>query len=114
MLFDLALGFDDKAEVRAIAGHAGGQSDCERACIPQGIDQTRAVVELGETLLRPREMLFFLARRVREAAADRAVACGQGLRLIQRLRAHFPRSEEHTSELQSRENLVCRLLLEKK
>src|SRR5690606_41493885 len=27
--------------------------------------------------------------------------------------AHF-RSEEHTSELQSRENLVCRLLLEKK
>src|SRR5207302_4522198 len=26
----------------------------------------------------------------------------------------FHRSEEHTSELQSRENLVCRLLLEKK
>src|SRR5690606_41879104 len=26
----------------------------------------------------------------------------------------FVRSEEHTSELQSRENLVCRLLLEKK
>src|SRR5690606_39596706 len=25
---------------------------------------------------------------------------------------HRPRSEEHTSELQSRENLVCRLLLE--
>src|SRR5690606_41308941 len=25
----------------------------------------------------------------------------------------WPRSEEHTSELQSRENLVCRLLLEK-
>src|SRR5690606_40734604 len=27
---------------------------------------------------------------------------------------HGTRSEEHTSELQSRENLVCRLLLEKK
>src|SRR5260370_8984227 len=27
---------------------------------------------------------------------------------------HFPRSEEHTSELQSHLNLVCRLLLEKK
>src|SRR2546427_6009453 len=26
----------------------------------------------------------------------------------------FPRSEEHTSELQSQSNLVCRLLLEKK
>src|SRR5690606_39505517 len=30
------------------------------------------------------------------------------------LRAIAARSEEHTSELQSRENLVCRLLLEKK
>src|SRR3712207_6913822 len=29
-------------------------------------------------------------------------------------RIHFPRSEEHTSELQSRQYLVCRLLLEKK
>src|SRR5690606_41484934 len=28
--------------------------------------------------------------------------------------AYVGRSEEHTSELQSRENLVCRLLLEKK
>src|SRR5690606_39368483 len=32
--------------------------------------------------------------------------------VLAQLRAH--RSEEHTSELQSRENLVCRLLLEKK
>src|SRR5690606_39484156 len=34
-----------------------------------------------------------------------------------RLKFHYKvqsRSEEHTSELQSRENLVCRLLLEKK
>src|SRR5436309_11729445 len=30
------------------------------------------------------------------------------------LSPRLPRSEEHTSELQSRENLVCRLLLEKK
>src|SRR5690606_40699212 len=29
-------------------------------------------------------------------------------------RLGYTRSEEHTSELQSRENLVCRLLLEKK
>src|SRR2546430_10886987 len=29
-------------------------------------------------------------------------------------RASRPRSEEHTSELQSQSNLVCRLLLEKK
>src|SRR5690606_41910643 len=30
------------------------------------------------------------------------------------VRPYQTRSEEHTSELQSRENLVCRLLLEKK
>src|SRR2546430_11144683 len=29
-------------------------------------------------------------------------------------RERIPRSEEHTSELQSQSNLVCRLLLEKK
>src|SRR5690606_41384127 len=40
-----------------------------------------------------------------ETGAARDLAPGQG-------RAR--RSEEHTSELQSRENLVCRLLLEKK
>src|SRR5690606_40533718 len=35
--------------------------------------------------------------------------------LVQQILGESPeRSEEHTSELQSRENLVCRLLLEKK
>src|SRR2546430_8983725 len=33
---------------------------------------------------------------------------------IRHLRQFQPRSEEHTSELQSQSNLVCRLLLEKK
>src|SRR5438477_2812955 len=36
------------------------------------------------------------------------------LRLVKHLRARDVRSEEHTSELQSHVNLVCRLLLEKK
>src|SRR3712207_6972487 len=38
------------------------------------------------------------------------VAVRDRLELLQ----HEPRSEEHTSELQSRQYLVCRLLLEKK
>src|SRR5699024_11386657 len=42
-------------------------------------------------------------RRVRDTA--RHVCCGRG---------RAARSEEHTSELQSRFDLVCRLLLEKK
>src|SRR5690606_41740607 len=40
-------------------------------------------------------------------------ACGTGAVSAQlAARDHEVRSEEHTSELQSRENLVCRLLLE--
>src|SRR5690606_1349720 len=41
--------------------------------------------------------------------AGRPRLCGQLLQVFT-----LSRSEEHTSELQSRENLVCRLLLEKK
>src|SRR2546430_5105073 len=38
-----------------------------------------------------------------------------GVRYIyQLIQRHMGRSEEHTSELQSQSNLVCRLLLEKK
>src|SRR3712207_6846293 len=37
----------------------------------------------------------------------------RGVRLARAL-VYLPRSEEHTSELQSRQYLVCRLLLEKK
>src|SRR5260221_4031111 len=57
-------------------------------------------------------------------AADAAVRCGfRDCRSIHRGHSTgatnmrfsgFPRSEEHTSELQSHSDLVCRLLLEKK
>src|SRR5207249_10960359 len=50
-------------------------------------------------------------------AAGAARGCGRaGLvrRSGRRTRPARPRSEEHTSELQSRFDLVCRLLLEKK
>src|SRR5205085_5427952 len=39
---------------------------------------------------------------------------GEGQSLFRPWRKLRPRSEEHTSELQSQSNLVCRLLLEKK
>src|SRR5690625_5696626 len=51
------------------------------------------------------------------AALCVAVLIAQALRVARRLSAAIPgarRSEEHTSELQSRGHLVCRLLLEKK
>src|SRR2546429_7156349 len=48
-------------------------------------------------------------------AADRAYAPRQGVGFVHDLhRILLMRSEEHTSELQSRLHLVCRLLLEKK
>src|SRR2546427_1107246 len=67
--------------------------------------------------LFPYTTLFRSCVRPRPQAACRPAAQGPG-------RAHGPpgaaaarcrrRSEEHTSELQSQSNLVCRLLLEKK
>src|SRR5438477_9790093 len=43
-----------------------------------------------------------------------AAAGAPGAALVRRRPPGQPRSEEHTSELQSHVNLVCRLLLEKK
>src|SRR5258707_2050461 len=41
-------------------------------------------------------------------------AAGTPRDIVTKLNAELTRSEEHTSELQSRQYLVCRLLLEKK
>src|SRR5690606_39755527 len=49
---------------------------------------------------------IFLPFRPRRA--DAPAGAGLGLSVVRRI---IERSEEHTSELQSRENLVCRLLL---
>src|SRR3712207_8931282 len=48
----------------------------------------------------------------RQLPATGEVDVEPGLLLLER--SHGARSEEHTSELQSRQYLVCRLLLEKK
>src|SRR2546429_7358487 len=46
--------------------------------------------------------------------AQQLVVLGDAVRTAQRAGLDLARSEEHTSELQSRLHLVCRLLLEKK
>src|SRR5436309_9565078 len=51
--------------------------------------------------------------RVLPHSDERREAAGRSARMGDHPRIPV-RSEEHTSELQSRENLVCRLLLEKK
>src|SRR5690349_23040480 len=60
----------------------------------------------------PRSTLFPYTTLFRSAAGGRAPCAARPARPHQ---LPFPRrSEEHTSELQSRRDLVCRLLLEKK
>src|SRR5207253_10314695 len=62
-----------------------------------------------------RERRHRAAGRCRAAGRRRARAARSRLRLRQRAAGREGgRSEEHTSELQSRGHLVCRLLLEKK
>src|SRR5438034_3339196 len=48
------------------------------------------------------------------ATFEMAPAVDQRQAIPKRKDCAFPRSEEHTSELQSHSDLVCRLLLEKK
>src|SRR2546428_4223785 len=65
---------------------------------------------------RARRGPFFLGRSRRQARIIFFIA--EAIELSARLHVNLPvvngRSEEHTSELQSRSDLVCRLLLEKK
>src|SRR5690606_41302327 len=69
-----------------------------------GLDQLDQVVGGGDVLLRQ-------AGRLVVAGVVHAQGAGLGVHRRDEGR-HATRSEEHTSELQSRENLVCRLLLD--
>src|SRR5260370_16295995 len=68
----------------------------------------RSVVSAREQAPRVRRA----AREIRECA--RGPSSGRPNPHTTSARRDKPRSEEHTSELQSHLNLVCRLLLEKK
>src|SRR5690606_40897603 len=71
-----------------------------------------AVDQLAQRVLADRHLLG--AEAVRLHLPLHEVALGDLELLLLRVPGQLDRSEEHTSELQSRENLVCRLLLEKK
>src|SRR2546430_7441602 len=66
-----------------------------------GVDDMQRPLVAIESLLNEREQNGIELIRAAEECADMTVALQW-------------RSEEHTSELQSQSNLVCRLLLEKK
>src|SRR5690606_41352555 len=75
-----------------ISARVRREHDCRHRAPPRRVGRLRVVQPLGRG----------------------ARARGHGRREARGPEAGRVRSEEHTSELQSRENLVCRLLLEKK
>src|SRR3712207_8555838 len=83
----------------------------------------------SETLLRNADTAMYAAKRqgkgryalfepaMHATVVERLDLASDLGRAVERGQLHLcyePRSEEHTSELQSRQYLVCRLLLEKK
>src|SRR2546430_9377492 len=82
------------AEARGFLG--GGQLEQAVERSRRGVDSCRCVAAFGQ------------ARRCGDERECRRIAVGD----LVPCERH--RSEEHTSELQSQSNLVCRLLLEKK
>src|SRR5436309_7499069 len=89
---------------------------------PEEIQTLSAENRLGGSLslVRPYPITFWDEPYIGEESIRRPpeskkapITCAQASRATVSLPT-LKRSEEHTSELQSRENLVCRLLLEKK
>src|SRR2546427_7623726 len=74
------------------------------------------VVDRGLELAREAGVLEHQAVRVDDPAVELGEPRREPLLQVRELDHRFleRRSEEHTSELQSQSNLVCRLLLEKK
>src|SRR5690625_6812494 len=80
--------------------------------------------ELKNKIKKTKEMLDQLERKIKSIQKEEwnyenlksylRIVSDFGTRLTRHEQAKVIRSEEHTSELQSRGHLVCRLLLEKK
>src|SRR5438046_5281128 len=92
---------------------------CRGDCLRCRCEEGRAYV--SSVVLPPRAVVRVLLRSWRDADPASVSALPQqgssfltGLAFPSHIRQFASRSEEHTSELQSLTNLVCRLLLEKK
>src|SRR5207302_7521686 len=121
-----ALGKDSVKNLSLAAGAGAISSSCSYAAVSVG----RALFRRGATFTNAIAFEFASTNLVFELGLILLVLLGWqflaaefagGILMIGVLAVIFKytlrsklRSEEHTSELQSRENLVCRLLLEKK
>src|SRR6266571_8354593 len=93
--------------LRCISRRANASAVAERHRLPVHTNSTLKVGCSSDVIGQLPDDSFDLRRR------DRALAKHAGL-LAGEIDDGRGRSEEHTSELQSHVNLVCRLLLEKK
>src|SRR5690606_39993299 len=103
-------------EIRVWTSFSGRLTAVESAAIKPLVSGTihQVLFEEGQ-LVKKGDPLFVIDPRPHQATLQRAEAQLATARSRARLAEdELQRSEEHTSELQSRENLVCRLLLEKK
>src|SRR5207302_8324015 len=124
-LFAAADSFKVSAGHRLLIWSFTGEHIAERPLLGWGLDSSRAIPG-GNSEIRPGQN--WLSLHPHDAALQVWLELGMpGAVLVALLLGWFwlrldrlaaprlyVRSEEHTSELQSRENLVCRLLLEKK
>src|SRR5690606_3787392 len=95
-----------RADARAAPGTHGGLTADPARRVPAVLPRRRAVGCDRARAVAPRA-----ARRVGTAGRARPAGLAparDALRFCRRDGRRLPRSEEHTSELQSRENLVCR------
>src|SRR5690554_517844 len=90
-------------------GHPGSRQRHRRKSRPTNRAKPLPVLQVQLGLLRTKAAVEFDALRVLEDLHLHALLAQQGFGP-----RGVGRSEEHTSELQSRPHLVCRLLLEKK
>src|SRR5688572_26829609 len=101
--FSLHMGLMESQYFAAVAIHAGGLRDEDMGVIELAKRKIPISMQIGDSdPLVPLKIV----RATRDALKDAGFTT---VELIE-----IARSEEHTSELQSQSNLVCRLLLEKK
>src|SRR5690349_1845025 len=111
----------DLDAVRAATSDMLGQRLVTKQTGPEGLPIETVYIESGSEIEREIYLSLTLNREKSKVAVIASSAGGMDIEEVAAhepekiLRADIsPRSEEHTSELQSRRDLVCRLLLEKK
>src|SRR2546427_8651922 len=104
-----------RAEGAAIRDRSIGSLDAWLERFEAEAVRRGATVLFAETRAEACELLIDICRRhgVRKAIKSKSMLSEEA-GVNEALAANGIRSEEHTSELQSQSNLVCRLLLEKK